>query len=158
MQHLAELRGWTKFVCMQNLWNLLYREEEREMVPLCKDLGVALIPYSPLAQGALTRPADATAFVTGREHISAKWIDPENKSRIAVRKAVEEVAAKHKVSNAQVAIAWLLSKGACPIVGVTRKPEQLLDMTKALALQLSPDDIQALQKGYLPQEPKAMAV
>ncbi len=154
MQFVAESNRWTKFISMQNLYNLLCREEEREMVPLCKDMGVTLVPYSPLAQGALARSADETEFKTGREYINSKWIDPENTSRVAVRKAVEEIAKKYNVSNAQVAIAWLLAKGACPIVGVTRKPEQLVDTVNALSLKLTEEDIQTLQKGYLPQEAK----
>lgn len=93
-------------------------------------------------------------FETKREFINAKYIDPENASRNAVRKAVEEVAARRNTTNAVVAIAWLLHKGALPIVGVTKKPEQLDDVAMALSFKLTPEDIKALESGYVSQEPR----
>jgi len=154
MQFIAEKNNWTKFIAMQNLWNLLYREEEREMVPFCKDQGVGLVPYAPLAQGAITRPASVTAYETPREYINMKYIDPHNESLIAVRKNIEDVAERLGVSKAQVAIAWLLAKGANPIVGVTRNSERLDDVVKALDMQLSNEDIHQLEKDYRGQEQK----
>jgi aryl-alcohol dehydrogenase-like predicted oxidoreductase len=158
MQYTAEKNSWTKFIAMQNLWNLLYREEEREMIPLCKDQGVGLVPYAVLAQGAITRPASATVQETSREYINMKYIDPQNESLTTVRKNIEDVAEKLGVSKAQIAIAWLLAKGANPIVGVTNKPEQLDDIVKAMDLKLSNEDIHLLEKDYRAQEQKTWFV
>jgi 1-deoxyxylulose-5-phosphate synthase len=150
MQHLAERRGWTRFVTMQNHYNLLYREEEREMNPLCRDQGVALNPYSPLARGRLTRPWNE---VTGRSQTDAaqaeRYLDP------ALREVVDAVAAvagQRGVPSAQVAMAWLLSRPGVvsPVVGAT-KAQHLADAVAALALRLSDEEVTRLQAHYRPQ-------
>jgi len=152
MLHVADLHGWTRFVTMQDHYNLLYREEEREMLPLCQDQGIGVIPWSPLARGRLTRAWDeATARSETDEFGKRLYADSDR----AIVSSVATVADKRGVSRAQVALAWLLSKPAvsAPIVGVT-KPEQLADAIRALSLELSPEEVEGLEAPY---EPHAVA-
>lgn len=147
-QHVAELHGWTKFVSMQNHYNLLYREEEREMLPLCQDLGVGVIPWSPLARGRLTRDWDTeTARGETDDYSSTIYSDSD-------RGTVEKVAAlaeRRGVPRAQVALAWLMAQPAVtsPIVGVT-KAQHLSDAVAAVDLELSADEVEELGAGYVP--------
>jgi aryl-alcohol dehydrogenase-like predicted oxidoreductase len=148
---LAERHGWTRFVTMQNYVNLLYREEEREMLPLCAAEGIGVIPWSPLARGRLTRDWDES---TARSETDEFGRGLYAKTGDADRKVVEAVAAVAKrlgVPRAQVALAWVLQKSAisAPIVGAT-KLEQLDDAVAALELKLSPEDIAALEAPYVP--------
>jgi aryl-alcohol dehydrogenase-like predicted oxidoreductase len=149
-QYLADRHGWTRFVSMQNHYNLLYREEEREMNPLCRDQGVALNPYSPLARGRLARPWDEK---TGRSQTDAaqtqRYQDPTLRE---VVDAVSTVATQRGVPRAQVAMAWLLSRPgvASPIVGAT-KPQHLSDAIAALELRLSDQEVALLEARYRPQ-------
>jgi 1-deoxyxylulose-5-phosphate synthase len=155
-QHAAERNGWTKFVSMQNRYNLLYREEEREMVPQCLDQGVAVVPYSPLAQGYLAgtrrrdaRPATARAQdATAREQIYGTAVDFEIIDRVAT------VAATRNVSPAQVALAWLLHKPAvtAAIIGATRI-EHVDDAVAATQLTLTTEEITQLEQSYQPRSP-----
>ena len=144
--------GWAKFVSMQPHYNLIYREEEREMLPLCLDQGVGVIPWSPLARGRLARPPDAEP--TKRlesdqfgKSIYAKTADPDRK----VIERVSEVAKARSVPQAQVALAWMLTKPAItsPIVGAT-KPNHLEDAAAAVGLKLTPDEVKALEEPYVP--------
>ncbi len=150
-QFTAEKHGWTKFVTMQNQVNLIYREEEREMLPLCADMGVGVIPWSPLARGKLTRDwAETTARSQTDAFMKAIYTDTEMQDR----KVVEEVgaiAAAKGVKRAQVAMAWLLQKPeiTAPIVGVT-KSSHLTDALGALEVVLSPEEIAALEAPYVP--------
>ena len=150
-QFTAEKHGWTKFVTMQNQVNLIYREEEREMLPLCAEMGVGVIPWSPLARGKLTRDwAETTARSQTDAFMKAIYTDTEMQDR----KVVEEVgaiAAAKGVKRAQVAMAWLLQKPeiTAPIVGVT-KSSHLTDALGALEVILSPEEIAALEAPYVP--------
>jgi len=151
-QHTAETHGWTKFVSMQNHYNLIYREEEREMIPLCLDQGVGCIPWSPLARGVLAgnRTRD------GGRNTTRSSTDPftdylyDQPTDFDVVDAVVEVAAARDVPPAQVALAWLLSKPGvtAPIVGSTKK-EHLKDALAAEELTLSEDEIAQLEKPYV---------
>jgi 1-deoxyxylulose-5-phosphate synthase len=151
--HLSETHGWARFATMQNYFNLLYREEEREMLPLCKAEGIAVIPWSPLARGRLTRDWDASSARAETDEFGrslyAKTADADRK----LVEALTAVAARLDRPRAQVALAWLLGKSeiAAPIVGATRL-EQLDDAVAALslALALSPADVAELEAPYVP--------
>ena len=147
-QHTAELHGWTKFVSIQNHYNLLYREEEREMLPLCADQGVGVIPWSPLARGRLTREWDATTARTETDEFGASLYRDEDK---AIVDSVGAVASRRGVPRAQVALAWLLAQPVVtsPIVGVT-KPHHLQDAVAAVDLELGEDEIEELGADYVP--------
>lgn len=141
--------GWTEFVSMQNHVNLLYREEEREMLPLCADQGVAVMPWSPLARGRLTRDYDATSE-RAQTDTFGKTLYGADADR-AIIEAVANIASARGVSRAQVALAWLLNKPGItsPIVGAS-KPKHLEDAVAALALKLTDDEIKSLEAPYLP--------
>ncbi|MEI7771533.1 MAG: aldo/keto reductase [Chloroflexales bacterium] len=151
-QHVAERNGWTKFVTMQNHYNLVYREEEREMIPLCADQGVGLIPWSPLARGFLTgnRPqGGAPATVRGRSDTISHAM--YNEGDYAVVERVAEIAAQRGVSGAQVALAWLLSKPtvSAPIIGAS-KMYQLEEAAAAPDVSLDAEEIAVLEAPYTP--------
>lgn len=140
--------GWTRFVSMQNHYNLLYREEEREMLPLCADQGVAVIPWSPLARGRLTRDWDAvTARTETDEFGSTLYTDSDS----VIVEQVAAVAAARGVSRAQVALAWLHRNPAvtAPIVGVT-KLAQLDDAVASVEVSLTDDEVRLLEEAYVP--------
>jgi 1-deoxyxylulose-5-phosphate synthase len=146
--YTADLHGWTRFVSMQNHYNLLYREEEREMLPLCIDQGVGAIPWSPLARGRLARPwAERTARSETDEFGRSLYREEDR----AIVDAVLAVAAKRGVPPAQIALAWLLSKPGvdAPIVGAT-KPYHLADAVAAVDLRLDDSEIELLEKNYQP--------
>jgi aryl-alcohol dehydrogenase-like predicted oxidoreductase len=152
-QHVAERHGWTRFVSMQNHYNLLYREEEREMIPQCLDLGVGVIPWSPLARGWLagTRTRAGEKLTTRSETDAFQdnlYGAPED---FDVIERLNEVAAGRGVPPAQMALAWLLSRPGvtAPIVGAT-KLGHLEDALAATELTLSPDEIAALEEPYRP--------
>jgi aryl-alcohol dehydrogenase (NADP+) len=147
-QHVADLGGWTRFVSMQNHYNLLYREEEREMLPLCEDQGVGVIPWSPLARGRLTRDWDTETARTETDEFGGSLYRDEDK---AVVDTVAAVAERRGVPRAQVALAWLLHQPVvtAPIVGVTR-PQHLADAVAAIDLELSDDELEELGSGYTP--------
>jgi aryl-alcohol dehydrogenase (NADP+) len=145
-QHLADRHGWTPFVTMQNHYNLIYREEEREMLPLCADLGVAVIPWSPLARGRLTREWDATTARAETDEFGRTLYQPDDR---VIVDAVAGIADRRGVSRAQVALAWLLRQPTvvAPIVGVT-KAEHVDDAVAALAVELTDDEAAELEKPY----------
>jgi aryl-alcohol dehydrogenase-like predicted oxidoreductase len=147
-QHVAERHGWTPFVSMQNHYNLLYREEEREMLPLCRDMGVAVVPWSPLARGRLTRDWDTETARAETDEFGSTLYRDEDK---AVVDQVRTVADKRGVPRAQVALAWLLAQPAVtsPIVGVT-KPQHLADAVAAVDLELTEAEVEELGAGYVP--------
>ena len=152
-QRVAERHGWTEFVSMQNHYNLLYREEEREMIPQCVDQGIGVIPWSPLARGWLagtrTREGERPTTRGGTDALAdAYYGRPED---FDVVERVAEVAAEHDVPPARVALAWLLHKPGvtAPIVGATRL-EHLEDALAATELGLSPDEISRLEEPYRP--------
>jgi len=152
MLHTSESHGWARFVTMQDHYNLLYREEEREMLPLCSDEGIGVIPWSPLARGRLTRDWDVQTERSRTDEFGKRLYVEEDRSIV---QAVANVAEKRGASRAQVALAWLLSKPvvSAPIVGVT-KPQQLDDALGALSVELTPEEIEQLEDPY---EPHAMA-
>ncbi|WSH68144.1 aldo/keto reductase (plasmid) [Rhizobium ruizarguesonis] len=147
LQHAAEVNGWTKFVSMQNQVSLTYREEEREMLPLCDDQGIAVLPWSPLAGGKLTRPwGTETKRATTDRYNKSMY---EKTGDRDVVEAVEAVAKARKTSMAQVAMAWVLQKPVVtsPIVGVS-KMSHLEDAIAAVDFELTGDDAKALEAPY----------
>jgi aryl-alcohol dehydrogenase-like predicted oxidoreductase len=148
-QSTADLAGWTRFVSMQDHYNLIYREEEREMHPLCLDQGVGVIPWSPLARGRLARvPEERTTTRSSSDPIADRMYTEADD---AVVRAVAEVAKARGLSMAQVALAWMLHKEAvtAPIVGAT-KPGHVEDAVAAVDIALSDDEIAALEAAYVP--------
>jgi len=146
------VHGWTRFVSMQNYYNLLYREEEREMMPLCQSEGIGVIPWSPLARGRLTRAWQAEntkRFETDQfgKTLYSKTEDADHK----IVDRLSELSEKRGVPRAQLALAWMLSKSfiASPIVGAT-KPHHLPDAVAALSLRLTPEEIAFLEEPYTP--------
>ena len=154
-QHVAELHGWTKFVSMQNHYNLVYREEEREMLPLCVDQGVGVIPWSPLARGLLTRDAGTA---TDRSETDEFGRTLYATADAGIIEAAAKIAADRGVSRAQIALAWVSKHPAvtAPIVGVT-KPQQLEDAIASVDIQLTADEIGALESPYTPQPVQGFA-
>jgi aryl-alcohol dehydrogenase-like predicted oxidoreductase len=151
MQHVAERHGWTRFVSMQPQYNLLYREEEREMLPLCLDQGVGVIPWSPLARGRLTRDWSAQTNRSKNDAFAQKAHELTEQEDQEVVRTVSRVAAERGVSRAHVALAWVLTKPTItsPIVGAT-KPHHLADAIAALAVKLTEPEIAALEAPYKP--------
>ncbi|MDT7723753.1 MAG: 1-deoxyxylulose-5-phosphate synthase [Actinomycetota bacterium] len=146
--HTSERNGWTRFATMQNHYNLIYREEEREMLPLCADQGIGVIPWSPLARGRLTRDWDSTSARSETDEFGKLlYVDTD---RVIVER-VGEIAAQRGISRAQVGLAWLLSKSTvtAPIVGAT-KPQHLEDAIAAPEIVLTADEIAGLEKPYIP--------
>ena len=149
--YTSRLHGWTRFATMQNHVNLLHREEEREMLPLCQAEGIGVIPWSPLARGRLTRPWGETTQRTETDEFGRGLYTAAVEADRRVTERVADVAYRRGVPMAQVALAWLLQKSVitAPIVGAT-KPHHLDDAVAALALQLTPDEIKALEAHYVP--------
>ena len=152
-QHVAERNGWTRFVSMQDHYNLLNREEEREMLPYCRATGVGVIPWSPLARGRLARPwDDATARSETDEFGATLYARPGLlEADRAVVAAVADIAAARGIPMAQVALAWVLAQPGitAPIVGATRE-HHLVDAVAALELRLSADELARLAAAYVP--------
>jgi aryl-alcohol dehydrogenase-like predicted oxidoreductase len=148
---IAERNGWTRFVSMQNYVNLLYREEEREMLPLCAAEGIGVIPWSPLARGRLTRDWDETSARSETDEFGKTLYARTGDADRKVVERVAEVARRRGVPRAQVALAWLLAKPVvtAPIVGAT-KLEHLEDALAAVSLKLSAEEIAALEEPYVP--------
>jgi aryl-alcohol dehydrogenase-like predicted oxidoreductase len=149
--HIAEKNGWTRFVSMQNHYNLIYREEEREMLPLCKEEKIGVIPWGPLAKGKLTRPWNETTARSEADEMGKKLYAATAESDRKVVERVEEVAQKRGVSRAQIALAWLLQKDpvTAPIIGAT-KNSQLEEAVGALSITLTQDEIAMLEEPYVP--------
>jgi aryl-alcohol dehydrogenase-like predicted oxidoreductase len=156
LQNIAEKHSWHKFVSMQDYYNLLYREEEREMIPYCKDSGVGLIPWSPIARGALSRPFSSRSTLReSTDPILSRLIrSKENEVDKAIIDRVEELARKKGVSMAKVAIAWVVQKGANPIVGLSSK-ERIDEAVEAVKWQsqggLTEEDVRYLEEPYQPK-------
>jgi 1-deoxyxylulose-5-phosphate synthase len=153
MQHAADLHGWTRFVCMQNQYNLMQREEEREMFGLLADQGVGSIPYTPLAKGRLARPWG--------EHTQRFDTDPigrrfDHDSDRPIVEAVQQVAEARGIPMAHIALAWVLKNPVvtAPVVGAT-KPHHLPDAVAALDVHLTDDEIQTVEEPYGPHQPTA---
>ncbi len=146
--YVADLNGWTRFVSMQNYYNLLYREEEREMMPLLDDQGIGSIPWSPLARGRLARPWGETTKRSESDPFGQSLYSEQDRPIVDV---VNAIAARRAVAPSQVALAWVLANPvvASPIIGAT-KPHHLDDAIAALSLTLDDDEIAALEEPYQP--------
>lgn len=149
--YLADLHGWTRFVSMQNHLNLMYREEEREMLPLCEAEGVAVLPWSPLARGKLTRNWQEPSNRSQSDDYGKLLYGKTEASDFRVWERVSEIAAKRKISRAQVALAWVSSKPmvTSPIMGATQI-HHLEEAVASLDVRLAPDEIQRLEEAYEP--------
>ena len=150
--YLTDLHGWTRFVSMQNHYNLLYREEEREMMALCRSEDIGVIPWSPLARGRLTRPwqSETTTRDETDQFGKRMYLQTEEADRKVVDQ-LGQIAERRGVPRAQLALAWLLSKPGvtAPIVGAT-KAHHLQDAVAALSLHLTPEEIAFLEEPYTP--------
>lgn len=150
--YVAEKHGWTRFISMQNHLNLMYREEEREMLPLCREEKIGVIPYSPLASGRLTRDwSSKTTLRSETDQIAKGKYDSTSETDQVVVERVAELAKRHEVSRTHVALAWLLQKEpvTAPIVGAT-KISHLEDAIGALSVKLSQDEVACLEEPYVP--------
>jgi aryl-alcohol dehydrogenase-like predicted oxidoreductase len=151
MQHAADLNGWTRFVSMQDQYNLISREEEREMLPYCLDQGIGVLPWSPLARGKLTRDWDDTTARSTTDQFGATLYRQAEESDRLVVAAVASIAEKRGVPRAQVALAWVAQQPAVtsPIVGAT-KLQHLDDAVAAVELELTESELTELGANYLP--------
>jgi aryl-alcohol dehydrogenase-like predicted oxidoreductase len=149
--HVADTNGWTRFVSMQNHYNLIYREEEREMMPLCVEEKIAVTPYSPLASGRLARDWSETTTRLESDPIARQKYEATAESDKLVVERVAEMAEKHGVPRAHIAIAWLLHKNpvVAPVIGATKIPH-LESAVEALSVQLTPEDVAYLEEPYVP--------
>ncbi|GAA1307354.1 oxidoreductase [Planotetraspora silvatica] len=154
-QYIADLNGWTRFVSMQDQYNLLMREEEREMLPFCLDQGVGVLPWSPLARGRLTRDWDATTNRSQNDAFGGRLYRQAEESDRRIADAVGAVAKERGVPRAQVALAWLHHQPSvtAPIVGVT-KIEHLTDAIASVDLRLDADELGRLEEHYVPHAPE----
>ncbi len=150
-QHVAERNGWTRFVSMENRLNLLYREEEREMLPLCRDEGVGVTPYLPLAAGRLTRDWNEQTTRSEKDQVAKALFNKTEEADRKVAERVGEIAANRGISRAQIALAWLLQKEevTAPIIGST-KISHLEDAVSALSVKLTSEEITRLEELYIP--------
>ena len=151
MQLAAKEHGWTPFSTMENHYNLLYREDERELIPICKQMGVSLMPYSPLAAGHLTRPTWSTDTLRSRtDRVAMGKYDRMEEQDMLIVSRVHELAEKYNCKMSQIAIAWQWAKGiASSIIGAT-KASYLDDAAGALEVKLTADDIAYLEEMYVP--------
>jgi aryl-alcohol dehydrogenase-like predicted oxidoreductase len=149
--HVAEKHGWTRFVSMQNHYNLIYREEEREMMPLCLEEGIAVTPYSPLASGRLARDMSETSRRLETDPIAKQKYDATADSDKLVIERVAEIAKKLGVPRAHISLAWMLQKApvVAPVIGAT-KITHLEDAVEALNVRLEIEDIAYLEEPYVP--------
>jgi len=147
----SDLHGWARFVSMQPHYNLIYREEEREMLPLCRDQNIAVIPYSPVAKGLLTRKPNKARNETLRAQTDAIGKRMYNEEDLAISQRVYDVSEARGLPMAQIALAWMLAKPfiTSPIIGAT-KPHHLDDAVAALSVQLTPEEIGHLEEAYQP--------
>jgi len=153
LQNIAEKHGWHKFISMQNYHNLIYREEEREMIPYCQDTGVGLIPWSPIARGVLARPYGSRGETTRDKtdkFLNNLYRQKELEADKAVVTRVEEVAKKKGVSMTAVATAWSLYKGCNPIIGLSSK-ERIDEAVKNIHVKLTEDEVKYLEEPYVPK-------
>lgn len=149
--HVAERHGWTRFISMQNHYNLMYREEEREMLPLCREEKIGVIPYSPLASGRLTRDWQESTRRSETDQVQRSKYDAMANADRAIAERVAELAEQRGIPRAQIALAWLLHQSAVtsPIIGVT-KMSHLEDGISALSVKLTPEELTYLEESYVP--------
>ncbi|KAM5344681.1 hypothetical protein ACJ41O_010543 [Fusarium nematophilum] len=154
LQNIAEKHNWHKFISMQGFYNLLYREEEREMIPYCKATGVGLVPWSPLGAGVLTHPWTDRSDPREQSDVFLKLLfrSREDAADQAIVQRVEQLATKKGLSMAQITIAWVLAKGEIsPICGLETR-ERIDQAISALSVSLSDDEVRFLEEPYLPRE------
>jgi len=151
MQLVAKERGWTQFSVMENHYNLLYREDERELIPICKQMGVSLMPYSPLAAGHLTRPEwSADSLRSKTDRVAMGKYDGMEKQDLKIVERVYELSRKYNCKMSQIALAWQWMKGiSSPIIGAT-KTAYLDDAVGALKVKLTDSDMEYLEEMYIP--------
>ncbi len=151
--HVAEKNGWTRFISMQNHYNLIYREEEREMLPLCHEEKIAVTPYSPLASGRLARVLSETSTRLESDKIAKQKYDATANSDNLIVERVAEVAKKHAVPMAHVALAWMWQKApvVAPVIGAT-KLAHLEAAIDAISVKLNPEDMAYLEEPYVPHQ------
>lgn len=149
---IAKKNGWTEFVSMQNCYNLLYREEEREMIPYCLDSNIASIHYSPLAKGLLIGGSQKSTERAKTDPLIKAYFHKEEKSSDEIIDRVAKVADRLGHTPAQISLAWMLSKPHCtsPIVGISRE-ENLYDIIGSLGIKLNDEDIKYLEEPYIPR-------
>jgi len=149
--YLSRQHGWTRFATMQNHYNLLNREEEREMLPLCAAEGIGVLPWSPLARGRLARPWGTQTHRMERDEVSKKLYEATDAVDRKVVERVGEIAERRGAPRAQIALAWVMAKESvtAPIIGAT-KPNHLDDAIGALHVKLTPEEIKALEEPYVP--------
>ncbi|WP_404303312.1 aldo/keto reductase [Paenibacillus sp. DP01] len=149
--HVAEKNGWTRFVSMQNHLNLIYREEEREMLPLCREEKIGVIPYSPLASGRLTREPEETTYRSETDDIQKSKYDATANADRWIVERVANIAEKHGVPRVQIALAWLLQKApvTAPIIGAT-KISHLKEAVATLTVKLTTEEVAFLEEPYVP--------
>ncbi len=153
LQFTAEKNGWTKFISMQNYYNLLYREEEREMIPFCNETGVGLLPWSPIGRGALAKPVSkqSSSLRSSVDKVAKKLgLKDFSGADETIVNRVEELSIKKEVSMAQIAIAWILTKGVTPIIGFN-KLERIDEAVEALKVVLTGEEIDYLEAAYVPK-------
>lgn len=150
LNNIAARNGWHQFISMQNYHNLIAREEEREMIPYCKDAGIGLIPWSPLASGVLARPWNSRSTVREATDKALHWLirSRETEADKAIVDRVEELSKKKGLSMAQVAIAWSLHKGDNPIIGLSSK-ERIDEAVAAVKVKLTEEEIRYLEEPYV---------
>lgn len=152
LQHIAEKNGWTKFVSMQNHYNLLYREDERELIPICREQGVVLTPYSPLAAGRLSRMWAADTLRSQTDVTAAGKYDGTKESDMEIVGRVSELAGKYHATMSQIALAWQFYKGVeAPIIGAT-KAAYFDDAAGSFAVKLTDADVKYLEESYVPHK------
>lgn len=147
--YIAEKNGWTRFVSMQNHYNLIYREEEREMIPLCKEEKISITPYSPLASGRLARDWSESTQRYETDQIAKYKYDSTAEADKLIVDRLAEIAQKRGVPRAQIALAWLMQKETIPIIGVT-KISQLEEAIPSVSIELKPEEIAYLEEPYVP--------
>ena len=153
LQYTAKMNHWTTFTSMSGLYNLLYREEEREMIPFCQAEGVGIIPWSPIARGLLTRPWSEQSDRSQKDTKTKKWFQGDQNREIADR--VEAMAIAKGCTMSNLSLAWLLHKGACPIVGLN-SIQRIKAASEALAIELTTAEMQHLEELYQPLAVQAM--
>jgi len=157
-QEVARANGWTRFISMQNQLNLLYREEEREMIPLCADQGVGLIPWSPLARGRLARPLGETTVRSETDGVGKSLYSDDDEADAATINALASMAEARGEKMASLGLAWHFTKGvAAPIIGAS-KPHHIADAVAALEVELSDEEIAKLEAPYRPKMPTGLAM
>lgn len=151
MQLVAKEHGWTPFSTMENHYNLLYREDERELIPICKQMNVSLMPYSPLAAGHLTRPSwNSDSLRSRTDRVAMGKYDRMEEQDLKVVQRVHELAQKHQCKMSQIALAWHWAKDVtAPIIGAT-KPQYMDDAAEAMNIHLTPEEVTYLEEMYVP--------